>query len=341
MAVKYNRESLARSADLFGELQNGNVSNEFGTLFKIDTDEYDSAEASDVSGDVIKNLPLAQLQSYPRHHFVMDKGEDWESFVESIKLYGIMQPIIVRKVNDQKDIYQIIAGHRRTEGGREAGLTEIPAIVIEADDIEASILVGLTNKQRENISDIEWGFTYRETYELMKRQAGRPKENCGHRDHNLKGKKTLDVLAEKYGESAKTIQRKMRLTYLINLLLELFESKLLTQAAAVDLSYLTEKEQDIVGTVICGGQINVTPEIAKMLKTKSEEKRASGEMELDINDIYEVTGTMTEKKAVIKEQKFTVPDAYFPGGLKKKEKEKYILKALQYIQEHGISISEE
>lgn len=185
----------------------------------------------------------------------------------------------------------------------------------------------------------------------MKRQAGRPKKNgshddhhlddnnCGHGGHNLQGKKTIELLAEKYGESPRTIQRKIRLTYLIEELVEQYEAKNIKQAIAVNLSYLAEAEQRCVLNIFLANKAAITEEIAKALKEASKEAASKG-LELTTQDIYIIITPEEPKRENIvsnpKSVKYAVPEMYFPAKLKKKEKEEYILKALQYVQDNGI-----
>ena len=288
----------------------------------------------------IKEISLDKLFDYPHHNFKTPEGESWESFVESIRQHGVLQPIIVRQHPVEEGCYQIIAGHCRTKASRELGLKTIPVIEIDVkDDVEASVLVGLTNKQREYISDLEWGLTYRETYELMKRQGERTDLTSSHGETKLNGKRTDELLAEKYGESRASIQRKIRLTYLIGELVEQYEAKNIKQAIAVNLSYLTEAEQRCVLNISLANKMAITEEIAKALKEASKEAASKG-LELTTQDIFTIMVSEKPRQENVlpkpKSVKYAVPEMYFPAALKKKEKEEYILKALQYVQDNGI-----
>ena len=359
MAVKYNKSSLVQSADLFGELKNGNVPQGFNTLFNID----DVISDGDEKQTKVINIPIEKIHPYPKHHFVISEDEDWSGFVESIRLQGVLQPILVRRIDEG---YQIIAGHRRTKGAKAAGLTEVPALVIDVDDIDASVLVGITNKQRENISDVEWGRTYRETYELLKCQGERsdltschdstklnnapettschdgtkldnaPETTSCHDDTKLKGKRTDELLAEKYGESPRTIQRKMRLAYLVGDMVDLFNKKKISQAVAVELSYLSTGEQHLVCEIIANTKAKITPEIAKMLREESKNRRDAGKPVMTFDDIQNIIARKKSVHTKSKPVKYVVPDVYFPDGLSKTEKEIYVIKAVQYIQNNNI-----
>ena len=347
MAKKYNESKLYKPtavSDLFGELRNDKMN-----------------EAFENAKDKVIELDIDLIKPYARHHFKMPDGEEWNEFVNSIKTYGVLQPVIARKIDGY---YEIIAGHKRTAGAEEAGLSTVPAIIIECDDIDASVLVGLTNKQREHITDLEWGWTYRETYELLKRKAGRPKENGthdehnyageengthdehnyageengAHGEHNLKGTKTVEILAEKYGVSRAVIQRKIRLTYLHEALADMYERKKLKQAVVVELSYLSLETQNKVAGLIEVENLSVSEAVAKGLRKAAEES----EQELSVDDLYKII-IATDPKAAkseepIKDVKAKVPVGYIPQGLKKKEQEDYIIRAVKYIWENKISL---
>ena len=327
MARKYNMDKLAPNpiTDLFGE-------------------ERNKAEADTGEKNGYIYVPVDKLKDYSNHRF--QRIKNWEEFKESIKAQGVLNPIIIRPT--EEGTYEILAGHNRTMAARELGMDEIPAIVRDVDDIEASVIVGVSNNQREEVTDIEWGWAYRDTYEVMKRQAGRPKGNYSHGGNNLlledenKGKSTLEILAEKYGIGKNTIHRKIRLTYLIDPLAEMVISGKLKQAVAVDLSYLTEKEQDHVYGNIFTIKAKVTPQIAKKLKELSKEKREKGE-ELTIDEVFEI---MTEGKGIeaIKEKTFkaSVPAELFPEDIKsKKGKEAYVIKAMEYIAMNNIDLDKD
>lgn len=335
MARKYNMEKLAPNpiTDLFGEERN-----------------KENADAGEKNGYIY--VQVDKLKDYSNHRF--QRIKNWEEFKESIKAQGVLNPIIIRPA--EEGTYEILAGHNRTMAARELGLEEIPAIIKNVDDIEASVIVGVSNNQREEVTDIEWGWAYRDTYEVMKRQGARTdltsshdgtklrddkNDTSSHRETKSEGKRTDEILAEKYGVSRDAIQRKIRLTYLIDPLAELVAAGKLKQAVAVELSYLTEKEQDHVYGNIFTVKAKITPQIAKKLKELSKEKREKSE-ELTIDEVFDI---MTEGKGIeaIKDKTFkaSVPAGLFPEGIKsKKEKEAYVIKAMEYIAENKIDLKQ-
>lgn len=203
--AKYNLENLQdivkiepnEITDIFGENKGSNINFE--------------EELEKRGGKYIVDVEVKRLKDNPNNKFHKIDGEKWEVFVASIKEYGIMQPIIVRPVGRENrlDTLEIIAGHNRVRAAKEVGLDRVPAIISDADDVDASVIIGITNNQRENTTDLEWGWAYRNTYETIKRPSGRKIEN-GHQfgDQKNKGKKTEEIVAEKYGVGRGTIQRK-------------------------------------------------------------------------------------------------------------------------------------
>ena len=171
--------------------------------------------------DMVENIEVEKLLDNPNNRFHKIEGEKWEEFLGSIKEHGIQVPLIVRPVGTN---YEIIAGHNRKRGAIESGIVKVPCLVKDIDDVEASVLVAITNSQRENTTEIEWGWAYRNTYELLKRPSGErtdltcPHEGnrlenetdltCPHEGNRLeKGKKTVDIVAEKYGVGKNTVHR--------------------------------------------------------------------------------------------------------------------------------------
>lgn len=191
----------------------------------------------------VQNISISELVPFKDHPFKVVDDEAMLRTTESIAQYGVLTPLIARPLEGGG--YEIISGHRRAHAAELAGLTEVPVLVRQMDDDAATVLMVDSNLQRENILPSERAFAYKMKNEALKRQAGRPsKENCGQLDHNLFGRKTLEVLAEESGESIKQIQRYIRLTNLIPELLEMVDQKQISFNPAVELSYLAPEEQE-------------------------------------------------------------------------------------------------
>ena len=192
----------------------------------------------------VQNISISELVPFKDHPFKVVDDEAMLRTTESIAQYGVLTPLIARPLEDGG--YEIISGHRRAHAAEMAGLTEVPVLVRDMDDDAATVLMVDSNLQRESILPSERAFAYKMKNDAMKRQAGRPtKENCGQLDHNLTGRKTVEVLAEESGESVKQVQRFIRLTNLIPELLDMVDQKQISFNPAVELSYLASEEQEI------------------------------------------------------------------------------------------------
>ena len=162
------------------------------------------------AGDQIQEIPLTELHPFKDHPFHVMDDEKMQEMSESVALYGVLVPGIVRPRPEGG--YEIVAGHRRKRASELAGKETMPVIVREMDNDEAIIIMVDRNLQRAKILPSEKAFAYRMKLEAMKRKAGRPrKDNCVPLAHNLAGKKSRDILAEQVGESQDQIRRYIRL----------------------------------------------------------------------------------------------------------------------------------
>ena len=170
----------------------------------------------------VVTLNPADISDFPNHPFKVKQDEAMAEMVDSVKRYGVLVPALVRPKADGG--YEMVAGHRRKCAATLAGITEMPCIVRNLTDDEATIIMVDSNLQRETILPSEKAFAYKMKLDAMKRQAGRPKNNSGQNDQNLMGTVSRDVLAKQVGESFKQVQRYIRLTELIPELLDMVDS---------------------------------------------------------------------------------------------------------------------
>lgn len=199
------------------------------------------------TGETIEYIYLDQLVDFKNHPFKVIHNEEMDRLIESVKLNGVFSPIIVRAA-EEKNKFEIIAGHRRTYASRAAGLKKIPAIIKEMTDDEAIIAMVDTNNQREDVSLSEKAFAYKMKMEAMKRKAGRPtKDNSCQVGTNLR---TDEIIAADATDSARQIQRYIRLTNLLPRLLELVDSGTIKFNPAVQLSYLSPEAQENLLSVL-------------------------------------------------------------------------------------------
>lgn len=215
-------------------------------------------------------IPLTELHPFPNHPFKVRDDEAMRGMLESVREYGVLTPAIVR--SRESGGYEIIAGHRRKHASEIAELETMPAIVREMDDDSATILMVDSNIQREDILPSEKAEAYKMKMAALKRKAGRPpKENCGPVDHNFKGKRSREVIAEQTGESARQVQRYINLTNLCPALLGLVDNKQIAFQAAEALSHLKPEEQSLVVEMIEDGQAIPTLQQSQQMKKASQE----------------------------------------------------------------------
>ena len=150
----------------------------------------------------VVEIELERLRGFVNHPFKVQADSQMIELQESIKKYGILNPLIVRPRQD--GTYEIISGHRRKFAAEKIGYRKVPVIIRVLKDDEAVVSMVDSNLQREMISPSEKAFAYKMKYEAIKRKAGRRK--CGQVDHNL-GKKSIELIGEECGDSPKQVQR--------------------------------------------------------------------------------------------------------------------------------------
>ena len=185
------------------------------------------------------DIEISRIHSFVNHPFKVLDDDKMDDLVESIKQNGVLTPVLVRP--DKNSSYEMISGHRRMHAAIKAGLETIPAIVRDMEDDEAIVIMVDANIQREELLPSEKAFAYKMKLGAMKRQAGRPpKNNSCQNGTNLRSDEELGNLV---GESARSIQRYIRLTELIPDLLDYVDKKRLQFTVAVDISYIDKEIQ--------------------------------------------------------------------------------------------------
>ena len=275
----------------------------------------------------IMEVPVEDIQEFKNHPFRVRNDEQMSELVKSISENGILVPVLIRP-HPNGHGYEMISGHRRMNAAMINGQEKIQAIVRKLTDDQATIIMVDSNIQRENILPTERGFAYKMKLDAMIRQSGRPKDNGSQVGNHLKGKKSIEVLAEEERKSKNQIHRFIRLTELIEPLRDMVDGirsdgKKIAFNPAVELSYLSKENQQLVVKNIEG--LDLTPSHAQTIRMKE----LSRENRLDENVIYSI---MTEEKANQKEKlSFKMEDIneYFPKNYTPREKSEVILKLLK------------
>ena len=186
----------------------------------------------------LKNVELCKLKPFAHHPYKVRDDEEMEALTESIRINGIMTPLLVRPIDGSPGEYEVISGHRRMHAAEKAGLKTVPAFVAEMDRAESVIKMVDSNLQREHLLPSEKAFAYRLKLEALKQQGKR-------RDLTLRQdvdkSKSADQVSET--ESGRQVQRYIRLTYLLPKLLRRVDEGKIALTPAVYLSYLSKQEQ--------------------------------------------------------------------------------------------------
>lgn len=231
------------------------------------TGEAPAQETAEAMGG-IQMLPVEKIKPFHEHPFRLYEGERLDDMVESIREHGVLSPVIVWK---KKNGYEMLAGHNRLNAAKIAGLTEIPAIVkTELSEEEAYVYVIETNLIQRSFSELlpsERAVVLSERYEKISCQGRRndirreieimsgkkPTETCGHDVH----KKSRDSIGEEYGMTGRNIARYMRVNQLIEPLKVMLDAGEISLVTAVDLSFLDEKEQEMVSEQAKWGNVKI------------------------------------------------------------------------------------
>lgn len=192
--------------------------------------------------EVATEIELQQIQSFQNHPFKVLDDEKMQDLVSSICENGILTPVLVRPIGNDK--YEMISGHRRMHAAGLLQMNVIPAIIRDMSDEEAIVKMVDSNIQREELLPSEKAFAYKMKLDAMKKQGKRTDLTSGQNDQKLSGRVSRDLLAEEMGESSKQIQRYIRLTELQPKLLDLVDSKRLNFTVAVDISYIDKEIQN-------------------------------------------------------------------------------------------------
>ena len=266
-------------------------------------------------------MDIKELKPYAEQPFKVFLDNSMDELCASIEQYGVLSPIIVRP--HLEGGYEVLSGHRRMKACELLGIEEVPVVVKELDDDTAAILLVDSNLQRENILPSEKAFAYKLKLEAMKRKAGRPsKENGGQIGHNFSDDKSRDILSEEIGESGRQIQRYIRLTNLIDPLLEMVDKNEMAMSAGVELSYLGSSDQAKVYKIV--QRESTAPSIAQAAKLRKTAE--NGELD-DAMLEYILTSTKQESiKIVIYEDKLR---RYFPKSYTKEQIEDTVMKLIQ------------
>ena len=290
-------------------------------LASLDSIFTTQEERDNAKKEHVINLPIEQIHDFPNHPFKVIDNEEMDDLVKSVSDKGVILPTIVRQKEDGS--YEMISGHRRKHAASRAGLTEIPCIVKDLTDDEAIILMVDSNIQREEILPSEKAFAYKMKLDAMNHQGKSLDTTSTPVESKLRSN---EKLAEEVGESREQIRRFIRLTYLIPELLELVDEKRIALRPAVELSYISEDNQEFLYDIFKYDEATPTLSQAQLLR-KLDEKG-----ELTEDKLEEI---MREEKPNQKEQFKTSYDNirhYFPKNYSNEQINNKIMELLEKYQ---------
>ena len=267
-----------------------------------------------------KNISIEKLHPFENHPYKVQDNEEMDALAESIKAHGVVSPIIVRPLENTADEYEIISGHRRVMASRKAGITEVSALVVSLDRNAAAIVLVDSNLHREHILPSEKAFAYKMKAEALEHQGWKSDLTSCQVGTKLR---TDEQIAADANDSARQVQRYIRLTNLIPEILQYVDEGRISFTPAVELSYLNEQEQyDLLEQM----ELNdCTPSLSQACRFK----KMSQEDGLTPESIAEI---ISEEKANQREM-FKVPmeriRQYVPNA-NAKQAEDFVLKACEH-----------
>ena len=199
-----------------------------------------SQQAKAKDSTIRRELSINDIEPSIYNPYKVIDNDEMKELVESIQENGILTPLMVRRLENSSDKYELISGHRRLFAAKKAGLEKVPAFVYEISRDEAAVMVVDSNLHREHILPSEKAFAYKLKYAAMKRQGNRTDLTSSQ---NETKSRTDEEIASESGESRATVQRYIHLTNLIPEMLDLMDKNEIAFSVGVELSYLDEDTQ--------------------------------------------------------------------------------------------------
>ena len=263
-----------------------------------------------------EHLPIEKLRPFEGHPFKVADNEEMDQLVESIMAQGVLTPLVVRPLENGE--YEVISGHRRLHACKRAGIESVPVLITNMDRDAAAIALVDSNLHREHILPSEKAFAYKLKMDAMSHQGTSCQVGTKLR--------TDAVVGESVGESARQVQRYIRLTHLIPGILQMVDDSKIALTPAVEISYLTNREQrELLETMECE---DCTPSLSQAIQLKQLSQ--SGNL-----DIYTVFDILTQRKPNQQDKiSFRTDDVrkFFPKSYTTAQMQDVILRLLEGYQ---------
>lgn len=281
-------------------------------------DIFSTQESRQETGEHVIMLPLDAIHPFKNHPFRIVDDEEMQKTAESIREYGVLVPAIVRPLENGE--YEMISGHRRRYASMLAGKETMPVIVREMDDDTATILMVDSNLQREHILPSERAKAYQMKMEALKHQGQRRDLTSCQVGTKLRAD---EQVAQDIGQSARSVQRFIRLNNLIPEIMDMVDEKKIAFNPAVELSYLKPEEQREFLEAMDYAQTTPSVSQAQRIKKLSQQGQSSLEAMCEVMD--EVKKPPDDKLVI----KSDVLRKYFPKSYTPQQMEAVIMKLLE------------
>lgn len=292
----------------------------------IELSAFDDLFETDESREELKrerlmDVSVTDIQDFPDHPYQVKDDENMMELVESIKTYGLLQPVLLRQL--ENGTYEMVSGHRRKRAFELAGIEKIPSRVMELTDDEAILMMVDSNLQRDEILPSEKAKAYKMRLDAMKRQGMRTDLTSSPLGIKSDRKQSLDTLGEEVGESRNQIHRYIRLNELIPELLSLVDEKQIALRPAVEISYLPKEAQEWLSEAI---ELNLaTPSHAQTIKMRKFQEQ--GELTKGVVESIMMEEKPNQReKPVFKDKRIT---NLIPKSVPYEKQCDYVVKALE------------
>ena len=291
---------------------------------KISLTAYDElfqteAERQENQQERVQNLPLEMFYPFPNHPFQVRDDEKMEETVQSIAQYGVLVPVLARPRAEGG--YELVAGHRRHHACQLAGLAEIPAIIRDLNDDEATIIMVDSNLQRDHLLPSEKAFAYMMRLNAMKRQGQRTDLTSAQIGQKL-GQTSRAVLAAQSPDSNSQIQRYIRLTYLVRPILDMVDENKFAFNAAYEISFIPSEHQELLIEAMDYAQASPSLAQARRIRAFSE----SGKLDSNVLEAILSEEKPLERKITLRDDKLK---KYFPSSYTPLQMENVITQLLE------------
>ena len=298
---------------------------------KIELTAFDDLFQTDESREDLKrerlmDIPVKDIRDFPNHPYHVKDDESMMELVESVKTYGLLQPVLVRPLED--GTYEMVSGHRRKRACELAGIEKISARVIELSMDDAILMMVDSNLQRDEILPSEKAFAYKMRLEAMKRQGRRTDLTSSPVATKLPKGRSDEELGSLVGESKDQIHRYIRLTELIPALLTLVDEKRIALRPAVELSYLPKEAQEWIAESI--EYLDATPSHAQTIKMRKFQEQGKLTQEV-VESIMDEEKPNQREKPVFRDKRIA---NLIPKSVPLAQQSDYVVKALEFYNRH-------